>query len=457
MSSRAEELSDGARPSKETVMQKDTVASSSANRRPDDPADVVKSKKGSIMSKFKCLSPLARRAHQVMDQVAVPVIERTSMEIRAAHGSDWASLPTGILASICEKVMVNSDIWPNKKVLFAVSGTCSAWRSMSHEIFYQNQLIGSTISHPMELFLTRPYRSIGSLLHCLVVREREPNSEHGTQYYMYLGEPEMIRFEKLLLAASHHAKMGQKRFSIRLGRQYSPETDANDCVASLKTNLLGTSYGLEMQWDPEILRAKRDKVELGGSADGATSTSSSHEIGKMQYRRNFFGIRGPRKLSVQIPTMAPPAGQYAAIQPSRHIPVPRAMTRSQWHHVIPLVNEDGEFIAEDVFNASLQALSVTTAEQSPARAEGSVVKMKNVPPHWHEVLQCWCLNFGGRVKEASVKNFQLMDVQQPDLVAMQFGKVSKDRFILDFNPTIISPIQAFAVALSSFESKLPYE
>jgi hypothetical protein len=44
-----------------------------------------------------------------------------------------------------------------------------------------------------------------------------------------------------------------------------------------------------------------------------------------------------------------------------------------------------------------------------------------------------------------------------EAVAMQFGKVSKDTFILDFNPTKISPVQAFSVALSSFESKLPYE
>lgn len=56
-----------------------------------------------------------------------------------------------------------------------------------------------------------------------------------------------------------------------------------------------------------------------------------------------------------------------------------------------------------------------------------------------------------------MKNFQLMDVREPDRVAMQFGKVSKDRFILDFNPRKIAPVQAFAVALSSFESKLPYE
>ncbi|WJZ81387.1 hypothetical protein VitviT2T_001232 [Vitis vinifera] len=34
--------------------------------------------------------------------------------------------------------------------------------------------------------------------------------------------------------------------------------------------------------------------------------------------------------------------------------------------------------------------------------------LKNKAPKWHEQLQCWCLNFSGRVTVASVKNFQLV-------------------------------------------------
>ena len=35
----------------------------------------------------------------------------------------------------------------------------------------------------------------------------------------------------------------------------------------------------------------------------------------------------------------------------------------------------------------------------------------NKAPHWNETLRCWCLNFRGRVKLASVKNFQLVQMQ----------------------------------------------
>jgi Tub family len=38
--------------------------------------------------------------------------------------------------------------------------------------------------------------------------------------------------------------------------------------------------------------------------------------------------------------------------------------------------------------------------------------------------------------------------------AWQFGKVEDNVYIMDFNPTIISALQAFAMSLSTFESKM---
>lgn len=108
--------------------------------------------------------------------------------------------------------------------------------------------------------------------------------------------------------------------------------------------------------------------------------------------------------------------------------------------------------------------------------------------------QSYVLNFHGRVTQASVKNFQLiasdpdpgdsvdwdpddqLDHKRLDFaptlpavptaasplrpldpgVCMQFGRVSDKEFTCDITSPL-SPLQAFAIALSSFDSKLACE
>ena len=95
------------------------------------------------------------------------------------------------------------------------------------------------------------------------------------------------------------------------------------------------------------------------------------------------------------------------------------------------------------------------------------------------------LSFNGRVKLGSVKNFQLTfkrdttaaaafeasgasnlglsgveAAQHPhergEAVMLQFGKVGKDEFILDFRRPL-SPVQAFAVGLTALARKVGSE
>lgn len=94
--------------------------------------------------------------------------------------------------------------------------------------------------------------------------------------------------------------------------------------------------------------------------------------------------------------------------------------------------------------------------------EGTLV-LRNKSPRWHEHLQCWCLNFNGRVTVASVKNFQLVaspkngvSEQAQENVILQFGKVGKDVFTMDYQYPI-SAFQAFAICLSSFDTKIACE
>lgn len=71
----------------------------------------------------------------------------------------------------------------------------------------------------------------------------------------------------------------------------------------------------------------------------------------------------------------------------------------------------------------------------------------------HAQVGAYVLNFNGRVTMASVKNFQLVDPEEQNSVVLQFGRVAKDEFTMDMQWPI-TPFQAFAVTLSSFDSKI---
>ena len=93
--------------------------------------------------------------------------------------------------------------------------------------------------------------------------------------------------------------------------------------------------------------------------------------------------------------------------------------------------------------------------------EAKSVVLKNKAPRWHEYLECWCLNFHGRVTVASVKNFQLVAgrrgyVGDEETVLLQFGKVGDDLFTMDFREPL-SAFQAFAICLTSFGTKIACE
>lgn len=96
-----------------------------------------------------------------------------------------------------------------------------------------------------------------------------------------------------------------------------------------------------------------------------------------------------------------------------------------------------------------------------ASREYAPLMLKNKLPRWHNQLECWCLNFKGRVTVASVKNVQLVatkslqDVSSRadyDQVLLQFGKVGKDIYTMDYKYPL-SAFQAFAICLSSFDRK----
>ncbi|XP_036421503.1 protein king tubby 2-like [Colossoma macropomum] len=62
----------------------------------------------------------------------------------------------------------------------------------------------------------------------------------------------------------------------------------------------------------------------------------------------------------------------------------------------------------------------------------NLIKLETKEPTWSKEKEAYVMDFNGRVKKGSVKNFQLACPASPDEEVMQFGRVDEDRFVLDF-------------------------
>ena len=84
---------------------------------------------------------------------------------------------------------------------------------------------------------------------------------------------------------------------------------------------------------------------------------------------------------------------------------------------------------------------------------GPVYRFRNKSPRWNERLKSYALNFGGRVKQASIKNFILIDdsfdVEDEEKApnGIVFGKIDDNTFALEFGHPL-NLFQAFGIAMS---------
>lgn len=198
--------------------------------------------------------------------------------------------------------------------------------------------------------------------------------------------------------------------------------------------------------------------------------SGSYNIAQVTYELNLLGTRGPRKMHCimhSIPALA--LGQPELLQHSFDESFGSIGSSK-------IIDHSGDFSS-----ARFSDIGGSQEEEGKKRP----LVLKNKPPRWHGKLRCWCLNFSGKVTVASVKNFQLMSAAtvppgpdsgaralttkpsasalapQPgpsdhDQIILQFGKVDKDMFTMDYRYPL-SAFQAFAICLSSFDTKMACE
>ena len=77
--------------------------------------------------------------------------------------------------------------------------------------------------------------------------------------------------------------------------------------------------------------------------------------------------------------------------------------------------------------------SIDVLAKLKAQDKNDITYTINKPPRWNDQVGAYVLNFNGRVTMASVKNFQLVEPDEQDAVLLQFGRVGKDEFTMDYS------------------------
>ncbi|XP_045065656.1 tubby-related protein 3 isoform X2 [Coregonus clupeaformis] len=255
-----------------------------------------------------------------------------------------------------------------------------------------------------EQFVVRPAPR-GVTVKCRITRDKK-GMDRGLYptYFMHL---EREDGRKLFLLA------GRKRKKSKTSN-YLISVDATDLsregesfMGKLRSNLMGTKFTV---YDHGTNPCKNPGALLEES-------NTRQELAAICYETNVLGFKGPRKMTVIIPGM--------------NINFERVPVRP---------NSEQESLLSKWQNHSLENL----------------IELHNKAPVWNDDTQSYVLNFHGRVTQASVKNFQIVHDNDPDYIVMQFGRVAEDVFTLDYNYPMCA-LQAFAIGLSSFDSKLACE
>lgn len=81
-------------------------------------------------------------------------------------------------------------------------------------------------------------------------------------------------------------------------------------------------------------------------------------------------------------------------------------------------------------------------------AEQKCVELTTRRPKWNNRAKTLTMDFFGRCKLASAKNFQLEEISETETMKLLFGKAAESQYVLDFHRPL-SPVQAFAAAIST--------
>ncbi|XP_076939466.1 tubby-like F-box protein 5 [Bidens hawaiensis] len=352
--------------------------------------------------------------------------------LELVNQGQWANLPPELLLDIISRIEESETSWPARTVVVYCASVCKSWRDATKEIVKTPEECGR-LTFPISLKQPGPR---DSPIQCYIRRDRA-TSIHRLYFGLTPSEGES---DKLLLAAKKIRKATSTEFALSLVADDFSRTSST-YVGKLRSNFLGTKftiYDSEPPTDATSLHINnnRSSQRFHKKQVSVRTPVCNYSIATISYELNVLRTRGPRRMNCIMHSIP-----VSSIQEGGTAPTPKSFP-----HLF-----DDSFKSKD--------LNATPSSAGPVCFDS--LMLKNKAPRWHEQLQCWCLNFKGRVTVASVKNFQLVASVDPthnvsaaeqDKVILQFGKIGKDIFTMDYRYPL-SAFQAFVICLSSFDTK----
>ncbi|XP_054787286.1 tubby-like F-box protein 8 [Prosopis cineraria] len=380
------------------------------------------------------------------------------------QNSRWASLPPELLHDVIKRLEESESTWPARKHVVACAAVCKSWREMCKEIVSNPEFCGK-ITFPVSLKQPGPR---DGMIQCSIKRDKSNLTYH---LFLCLSPALLVENGKFLLSAKRTRRTTCREYIISMNAD-SMSRSSSTYIGKLRSNFLGTKF-LIYDTQPPYNFAQLPPPSPSQSRRfysrkvSPKVPSGSYNIAQVIYELNVLGTRGPRKMNCTMCSIPESALEPAGTVPGQPELLPCAMDDS-----FRSTSFSKSIRSSSNFSSSrFSDIMWTGNEGESGEVKERPLILKNKAPRWHEQLQCWCLNFRGRVTVASVKNFQLIAAVHPaagapmpaqrgpadhDKVILQFGKVGKDLFTMDYRYPL-SAFQAFAICLTSFDTKLACE
>ncbi|CAA2964162.1 tubby-like F-box 8 [Olea europaea subsp. europaea] len=377
------------------------------------------------------------------------------------QSSCWASLPPELLREVIKRLEESGSTWPARKDVVVCAAVCRSWREMCKEIVQSPEFCGK-LTFPVSLKQPGPR---DGTIKCFIKRNKSNSTYH---LFLCLSQALFSENGKFLLSAKRIRRTTCMEYVISMDAD-NISRSRSSYVGKLRSNFLGTKF-IIYDIRPPYNYSNNSPPQRTGRRYYSKKVSpkvptGSYNIAQVTYKLNVLGTRGPRRMHCLMHSIPASSLERGCTVPGQ--PELLSCFEDSFRSISFSKSIDNATVFGSARFAEIENLQDHVEER-----KDRPLLLKNKSPRWHEQLQCWCLNFRGRVTIASVKNFQLVADAQPtaagapipsqaaptdhDEIILQFGKIGKDTFTMDYQYPL-SAFQAFAICLSSFDSKLACE